>query len=463
MEQVKNRKKSYQRCTQEQLECYVTFAEKYPGFLQNKINSGNPQQMKKLWEELARHLNDMNGPTRSIQKWKETLKHWRNQLRSRARKGKISSNPIEGGRLGHYNKMTMFEERALAVFGAVLTKGRPSVRATDVESPVECAQAVMDMNETLHTMQETLHITPETNYVKQEFNDITPETNSCQRCTQEQLEYYVTFIEKNPELLQNKISSANPCKTKELWEELAGNLNDLTGPTRNTQKWKETLNHWKNQLRSRARKSKILLKSTGGQPLRKFNKITRFEERALTIFAAIAADGLSSLPSIRMEDSSERIQDIGDIKDMANATQETHDIEPESNEIKEEIYNFTQETLDIAPETHNIKQEPYETTLETRDISSQTQHTCNKSNTKQRLHSAINNLIASIEQRDERERRFWEDHLTVQQALSLMNDGAVPIWNLRKMEEYTMKRESSLKYQTRCIRLFPNKEGYVMS
>lgn len=102
---------------------------------------------------------------------------------------------------------------------------------------------------------------------------------------------------------------------------------------------------------------------------------------------------------------------------MANATQETHVIKPESNEIKEEIYNFTQETLDIAPETHNIKQEPYETTLETRDISSQTQHTSNKSNTKQRMHSAINSLIASIEQRDERERRFWEDHLTVQQAL----------------------------------------------
>lgn len=39
----------------------------------------------------------------------------------------------------------------------------------------------------------------------------------------------------------------------------------------------------------------------------------------------------------------------------------------------------------------------------------------------------------------------------------------VLIWDLRKMGEYMMKRESSLKYQTRCIRLFPNKEGYVMS
>jgi len=39
----------------------------------------------------------------------------------------------------------------------------------------------------------------------------------------------------------------------------------------------------------------------------------------------------------------------------------------------------------------------------------------------------------------------------------------VMVWDLRKMEEYVMKRESSLRFQTRCIRLFPNKEGYVMS
>ncbi|XP_016989081.1 mitotic checkpoint protein BUB3 [Drosophila rhopaloa] len=43
------------------------------------------------------------------------------------------------------------------------------------------------------------------------------------------------------------------------------------------------------------------------------------------------------------------------------------------------------------------------------------------------------------------------------------SDRKVLIWDLRKMDSYIMKRESSLKYQTRCIRLFPNKEGYVMS
>ncbi|XP_035912146.1 mitotic checkpoint protein BUB3 [Anopheles stephensi] len=39
----------------------------------------------------------------------------------------------------------------------------------------------------------------------------------------------------------------------------------------------------------------------------------------------------------------------------------------------------------------------------------------------------------------------------------------VLIWDLRKMDSYVERRESSLKYQTRAVRCFPNKEGYVMS
>jgi len=38
----------------------------------------------------------------------------------------------------------------------------------------------------------------------------------------------------------------------------------------------------------------------------------------------------------------------------------------------------------------------------------------------------------------------------------------VAIYDLRKMEEPLQKKESSLKYQTRCIRCFPNGEGYAL-
>ncbi|XP_020906748.1 mitotic checkpoint protein BUB3 [Exaiptasia diaphana] len=39
----------------------------------------------------------------------------------------------------------------------------------------------------------------------------------------------------------------------------------------------------------------------------------------------------------------------------------------------------------------------------------------------------------------------------------------VMVWDLRNMSYVQQRRESSLKYQTRCIRCFPNKQGYVLS
>ncbi|CAH3024571.1 unnamed protein product [Porites evermanni] len=39
----------------------------------------------------------------------------------------------------------------------------------------------------------------------------------------------------------------------------------------------------------------------------------------------------------------------------------------------------------------------------------------------------------------------------------------VMVWDLRNMGCVQQRRESSLKYQTRCIRTFPNKQGYVLS
>lgn len=39
----------------------------------------------------------------------------------------------------------------------------------------------------------------------------------------------------------------------------------------------------------------------------------------------------------------------------------------------------------------------------------------------------------------------------------------VLVWDLRNMSYVQQRRESSLKYQTRCIRAFPNKQGFVLS
>ncbi|XP_060527059.1 mitotic checkpoint protein BUB3 [Cylas formicarius] len=39
----------------------------------------------------------------------------------------------------------------------------------------------------------------------------------------------------------------------------------------------------------------------------------------------------------------------------------------------------------------------------------------------------------------------------------------VLVWDIRNMSYALQKRETSLKYQTRCIRAFPNKQGFVLS
>lgn len=39
----------------------------------------------------------------------------------------------------------------------------------------------------------------------------------------------------------------------------------------------------------------------------------------------------------------------------------------------------------------------------------------------------------------------------------------VLVWDMRNMGFIQQRRESSLKFQTRCIRCFPNKQGYVLS
>uniref|UniRef100_A0A1A9X073 Regulatory protein zeste n=1 Tax=Glossina brevipalpis TaxID=37001 RepID=A0A1A9X073_9MUSC len=247
-----------------------------------------------------------------------------------------------------------------------------------------------------------------------------------QRCTQEQLDCYVAFLEKHPELLQHKICSANPQQTTKLWEELTTILNSKTGPVRNTQKWKESLNHWKHQLKSRARKTKTCIRSA-----RNFNIMTTFEERALAVFGTIAADELSSVSSIGVEIPIEYDLDVMDINDPLNTTQEMYNTKTEINDIKQEINtstpeinnttqeisNTTSEINNTAVEISNIKQEPYNTILETHNTASQTDDKFNGNNNKRGVYNAINSLLTVFKERDERERKFWEEHLKVQQEL----------------------------------------------
>lgn len=55
----------------EQLLFFVNFARKHPKMLASKFGV-----VSHLWEELARHLNSMDGACRSADKWKEVFRRF---------------------------------------------------------------------------------------------------------------------------------------------------------------------------------------------------------------------------------------------------------------------------------------------------------------------------------------------------------------------------------------------------
>ncbi|XP_050337942.1 uncharacterized protein LOC126764194 isoform X1 [Bactrocera neohumeralis] len=83
---------------------------------------------------------------------------------------------------------------------------------------------------------------------------------------------------------------------KELWQQLAEQLNSCRGPIRSAAKWKETLGVWKSQLRTRARRLKMTQRLTGGGPSSK--PMTDFEEMALSTFGSAAVDGMQNVQSL---------------------------------------------------------------------------------------------------------------------------------------------------------------------
>ncbi|XP_049317091.1 uncharacterized protein LOC125779932 [Bactrocera dorsalis] len=90
-----------------------------------------------------------------------------------------------------------------------------------------------------------------------------------------------------------------PQQMKELWQQLADELNSCRGPTRSAAKWKETLGVWKSQLRARARRLKMNQRLTGGGPSSK--PMTNFEEMALSTFGSAAVDGVQNVQSLGLK------------------------------------------------------------------------------------------------------------------------------------------------------------------
>ncbi|XP_017483374.1 PREDICTED: uncharacterized protein LOC108372237 [Rhagoletis zephyria] len=100
------------RTTQSQLRWYVSFIKDHPQLLQGKNCPTAPHLIADMWLEIATNLNAMVGPTRSSDAWRESLRNWRKQLRSRARKVIAERNKTGGGQ-NPVSELTEFEQQAL--------------------------------------------------------------------------------------------------------------------------------------------------------------------------------------------------------------------------------------------------------------------------------------------------------------------------------------------------------------
>ncbi|XP_050337894.1 uncharacterized protein LOC126764136 [Bactrocera neohumeralis] len=125
--------------------------------------------------------------------------------------------------------------------------------------------------------------------------------NKVLRTSKEQIECYLNFVRVHPEIKLHKNDPSRPKRMEELWAELSVQLNALKGPTRNPTKWRENLSHWKNQIRSRARKAKAHKLVTGGGPSLT-SELSETEQRALETLGSIAVDGLADVPTIGTEE-----------------------------------------------------------------------------------------------------------------------------------------------------------------
>ncbi|XP_067625627.1 uncharacterized protein [Eurosta solidaginis] len=123
------------RTSKEQIDCYLSLVQSHPRIRQNKNDPTNPKRMEELWAELAEHLNALRGPTRTPAKWKESLNHWKNQVRSRARKNKANRLVTGGGPLVEED-VSESEQRALNAIGTTVVLGEPGVPTIGTETEI---------------------------------------------------------------------------------------------------------------------------------------------------------------------------------------------------------------------------------------------------------------------------------------------------------------------------------------
>lgn len=119
-----------------------------------------------------------------------------------------------------------------------------------------------------------------------------------QRITTSQQEIYLIYLSDHQDFAASKISTDAKEKTSdedfvENWTELTNLLNATLGPKKTIEEWKTVFLHWKNQLKTRAKKLKTVQESTSqesNEAKLALQKLTDVEKRALKLWKEDSQD-----------------------------------------------------------------------------------------------------------------------------------------------------------------------------
>ncbi|XP_059613232.1 ran GTPase-activating protein 1-like [Phlebotomus argentipes] len=118
----KSLQKRSQRIVRSQQYVYVTYMEEHPDFVTNET--------KEHWKELARRLNDSNGPKKSPEDWKTTFMRWKHQVAYRARQAATGQSKL-------YKTLTQIDVRALIALGKEIPMNCHIIGETDPSELIE--------------------------------------------------------------------------------------------------------------------------------------------------------------------------------------------------------------------------------------------------------------------------------------------------------------------------------------
>lgn len=106
-----------QRITTSQQEIYLIYLSEHKEFAASKIsNDEEGGKFEEQWEELSKLLNATLGPKKSIQEWKTVFMHFKNQLKTRAKKLKSMQDDANSHEANALHKLTDIEKRALKLW-----------------------------------------------------------------------------------------------------------------------------------------------------------------------------------------------------------------------------------------------------------------------------------------------------------------------------------------------------------